>query len=173
MPAAQPAATVFQLFRSTNLQSWSKRGEIYQGTGSLGSQEIVFENSSLAVQAFYNIPLIQYPGALGPASIASRTLTVNFGAQNLVYQFNAAGSGGTYQYYNGSTLSNGTITYLDFQSGPWSSIWHINHSALSSLQITAALDSSTSTLIQGRMALDKWTGSNWQSVTDGTCTLTK
>jgi len=173
MPAAQPAGTGFQVFRSTNLQSWSKLGEIYQGTGRTGNHEVVFENSSLAAQAFYNIPLIQYPGALGPASTASRTLTVNFGPAYLIYQFNAAGSGGTYQYFNGANLSSGTITYLNFQSGPWSGVWIIYHSGLAPLRITAALDSSTATLIQGRMALDQWTGSNWLSVSTGTFTLSK
>jgi len=173
MSAPQPAASDFQIFRSINTQSWSKLGELYQGTGSVGDPEIIFEDSNIAARAFYSLPLVQYPGALGPASTASRTLTVNFGAAYLLYQFNAAASGGTYQYFNGATLSNGTITQLDFQDGPWSGVWMISHSSLSPLRITAALDSSTATLIQGRMTLDQWNGLFWQNVTSGTCTLTK
>lgn len=175
MPVAQPAASVFQVFRSTNLQSWSQIWESYQGSGSPGKQEVVFESTNIAPRAFYNIPLIQYPGALGPASTASRTLTVNFAAEYLIYQFNAAGSGGTYQYFDGTNLFSGTITILNFQSDPWSGVWIIGHSGLvPPLRITAALDSSTSTLIQGRMALDRWDNVSWQSVsTTGSCTLTK
>ncbi|MEI7911102.1 MAG: peptidylprolyl isomerase [Verrucomicrobiota bacterium] len=76
MPAAQPAATGFQVYHSTDFQSWSKLGEIYQGTGSVGDHEVIFETSNIAARAFYNIPLVKYAGALGPASTASRSLTV-------------------------------------------------------------------------------------------------
>ncbi|MEI7911101.1 MAG: hypothetical protein WCK77_15805 [Verrucomicrobiota bacterium] len=62
---------------------------------------------------------------------------------------------------------------MSFRSGPWSGVWQISHSGLASLQITAALDSTTATLIQGRMSLNQWNGLQWQNLTTGTSSLTK
>lgn len=173
LTAPQPAATILQAFRSPNLQAWTQLGEIYQGTGSTGESEITFEDSAIAASAFYNVPLVQYPDALGPATTGGRTLTATFGSQQLIYQINAAGDGGIYQYFNGATLSSGTITYLDFASSPWSATWTFHHSGLQSIQITGALDSATASLIQGRMTLDLWNGILWYNFATGTCTLTK
>jgi hypothetical protein len=172
MAAPQPAATGLQAFRSTDLQTWTRLGEIYQGTGSTGTDEITFEDSNIAPKAFYNVPLVHYPDALGPAATANRTLTAVFGNQSLTYQFNAQGNGGTFQFNNNGTISNHTIDQMGFESGLWSATWSIYSSTFYITSISAALVSSTPTLIQGRMALAIWKGLFWEQYA-GTMSLTQ
>ena len=176
MAATQPAATIVQAFRSADLISWSLLKENYQGTGGTGGSgapELTMESAPLAPKAFYNVSLVHYPDALGPASTANRTLTATFGTDSLTYHFNAQGTGGSFDYHHAGTVTSHTIERMWFEPNPWTATWVIVSPGFASIRISGALDSSTSSLIQGRMSLATWNGLFWNSPTTGTMSLTK
>lgn len=172
LTSPQAAGTVLQAFRSTDLQTWSKLGEIYQGTGQTGFSDIKFDNAS-APSAFFHIPVVMYPDALAPASLANRTLTVGLmDNQTFTFQFDATGTGGT-GTYSENPGSPTTITEVSYSPAPHKAVWIISTTSYNPLRFQGFLKSETSAHVLGTNTCEQWNGSSWSSLGGGSLSLTK
>lgn len=172
MSAPWASGTTFQAFRSTDLATWTKLGEIYQGLGQTGDSTITLDNATLP-KAFYQLPLVTYPDALGPQSLSNRTLVAGlFGTQTFTFQFNAAGTGGTAIYSQNPTQPT-TITSVSYSPLPHRATWIISTAAYNPLRFKGAFNSSTTTQILGTNTSEQWNGLFWSAVSSGSLSFTK
>ena len=132
-------------------------------------------------QAFYNLSCVTYPGALGPSSLAARTIAAMLfsESQTMNFVFDGSGEAGNGTYINGSNTSNFTFTLFEAAPGPYVATWIMNTSAFGSLRLRCALNSETLSHIVGRHALDQFEGYDtlgrpiWNELTSGSLTVTK
>lgn len=172
MSAPWASGTTFQAFRSPDLTNWTKLGEVYQGLGQTGNSTINLDNASLT-KAFYHLPLVTYPDALGPQSLANRTLVVGlYGNQTFTYQFNAAGTGGTATYSQNPTQPT-AITSVSYSPLPHRATWIISTAAYIPLRFKGALNSTNSTQILGTNTSEQWNGFFWANLSSGSLSFTK
>jgi peptidyl-prolyl cis-trans isomerase A (cyclophilin A) len=171
------AGSVFQVFRSLDLQSWVKRNETYQGTGELGVPEIILD-SEILPKAFYNLPFVTYLDALAPAFdlLASRTLELTLGeTETLNFQFDSGGLGGTLVYSGGQTPT--AFILVTYIPEPHKAQW-IMDTVYGRLGFVCGLDSENSSIIIGRNDSYKYwqpVGKplGWYPLSSGTLTLSK
>ena len=167
-----PGGSTLQVYRSTNLQTWTKTAEAYLGPLVLGESTITVDDASLP-KAFYNLPLVNYPDALGPESTANRTLVVGLdGTQTFTCQFNASGTGGAAVYSADPTVIT-PITGVIYQPAAHRATWIISTAAYVPLRFKGALNSSNATQILGRNTSELWNGLSWSSLSNGSLSLTK
>ena len=167
-----PGGSTLQVYRSTNLQTWTKTAEAYLGPLVLGESTITVDEASLP-KAFYNLPLVNYPDALGPESTANRTLVVGLdGTQTFTFQFNASGTGGAAVYSANPTVIT-PITGVIYQPAAHRATWIISTAAYVPLRFKGALNSSNATQILGRNTSESWNGFFWSSLSNGSLSLTK
>lgn len=167
-----PGGSTLQVYRSTNLQTWTKTAEAYLGPLVLGESTITVDDASLP-KAFYNLPLVNYPDALGPESTANRTLVVGLdGTQTFTCQFNASGTGGAAVYSADPTVIT-PITGVIYQPAAHRATWIISTAAYVPLRFKGALNSSNATQILGRNTSESWNGFFWSSLSNGSLSLTK
>lgn len=167
-----PGGSTLQVYRSTNLQTWTKTAEAYLGPLVLGESTITVDDASLP-KAFYNLPLVNYPDALGPESTANRTLVVGLdGTQTFTCQFNASGTGGAAVYSADPTVIT-PITGVIYQPAAHRATWIISTAAYVPLRFKGALNSSNATQILGRNTSESWNGLFWSSLSNGSLSLTK
>ena len=167
-----PGGSTLQVYRSTNLQTWTKTAEAYLGPLVLGESTITVDDASLP-KAFYNLPLVNYPDALGPESTANRTLVVGLdGTQTFTFQFNASGTGGAAVYSADPTVIT-PITGVIYQPAAHRATWIISTAAYVPLRFKGALNSSNATQILGRNTSELWNGLSWSSLSNGSLSLTK
>ncbi len=166
-----PGGSTLQVYRSTNLQTWTKTAEAYLGPLVLGESTITVDDASLP-KAFYNLPLVNYPDALGPESTANRTLVVGLdGTQTFTFQFNASGTGGAAVYSANPTVIT-PITGVIYQPAAHRATWTISTAAYVPLRFKGALNSSNATQILGTNTSESWNGF-WSSLSNGSLSLTK
>jgi peptidyl-prolyl cis-trans isomerase A (cyclophilin A) len=167
-----PPGSIIQGFRSPDLRTWAKLGEIHQGTGLSGPDTITFDGAALP-RAFYQSPLISYPDALAPASLANRILVMGlFGNQTMTYQFNAAGTTGTATYSDDPTNPT-PITGVTYTPSPHNATWIIYTTAYNPLRFQGALNTENPSQILGTNKSEQWNGFFWAAVSSGTLSLTK
>jgi cyclophilin family peptidyl-prolyl cis-trans isomerase len=172
MNSPWPSGTTFQAYRSSDLKTWTKLGEIYQGLGLAGVSSINLDSAALP-KAFYQLPLVTYSDALGPQSLANRTLVMGLsGTQTFTFQFNAAGTGGTATYSQNPSQPT-TITSVSYSPLPHRATWIISTAAYNPLRIKAALNTSNATQILGSNVSEQWNGLFWNGLSSGTLSLTK
>ncbi len=172
LDSPMPAGSVLQVFRSPDLQTWPKLGEIYQGTGASGSSGITFDNATLP-RAFYQIPLVTYPDALAPASLANRTLVMGmFGSQTMTFQFNAIGTGGTATYSQNSANPT-AITSVSYTRSPYKATWVIYTAAYNPFRFQGLLKSEDPSLVLGSNTSEQLGTLGWSALSSGTLSLTK
>jgi len=181
MTAPQPAGSVFGVYRSADLASWTSLKESYRGPDVTGTSRLNLDNASLS-RAFYNLPCVTYPDALGPSSLAGRTITANlFGeSQIMTFVFDGTGVVGNGTYVNGANPTiNFTFTLFDAAPGPYVATWIINTSAYGGLLLQCALNSQIPSHIVGRQKLYQYGGSNifgnpiWNEISTGSLTVTR
>lgn len=167
-----PAGSIFQAFRSPDLKTWAKLGEIYQGTGASGFSSIIFDSATLP-RAFYQIPLVTYPDALAPALLANRTLVMGLpSSQTMTYQFNALGTGGT--AVDSANPANPTaITSVSYTRSPYRASWVIYTAASIHYRFQGMLKSEDASHVIGTNTSEKLIGPNWTATGSGTLKLTK
>lgn len=167
-----PGGSTLQVYRSTNLQTWTKTAEAYLGPLVLGESTITVDDASLP-KAFYNLRVVNYPDALGPESTANRTLVVGLdGTQTFTCQFNASGTGGAAVYSADPTVIT-PITGVIYQPAAHRATWIISTAAYVPLRFKGALNSSNATQILGRNTSESWNGFFWSSLSNGSLSLTK
>lgn len=167
-----PPGTVFKAFRSPDLKSWAKLGEIYQGTGGNGFTNITFDDASLP-RAFYQTTLATYPDALAPASLANRTLVTGlFADQTLTFQFDATGEGGTATYSGNPALPT-VITGVTYSSSPHKATWIIETNSYDPFRFQGALNSENPSHVLGTNKSEQWNGFFWNALSNGSLSLTK
>jgi peptidyl-prolyl cis-trans isomerase A (cyclophilin A) len=167
--------SIFQGFRSEDLVSWEKLGEIYQGTGQSASYtDVTFDAADLA-KAFYNVSSVIYPDALAPASgLANRTLVAGlFGTETLTFVFDASGQGGTITYSGDSKVA--TITSTSYTANaPYRATWIIESNNYSPFRIIGVLKSSSVSQIIGTNTSEQSPAPGfWNPVSSGTLTVTR
>ncbi len=172
-----PPGSTLQAFRSPDLQTWTKLGEIYQGTGTSGFNSITFNSitfdSATLPRAFYQIPLVTYPDALAPASLANRTLVMGmFGSQTMTFQFNALGTGGTATYSQTPTTPT-PITGVTYTPAPHKATWIIYTAAYNPLRFQGTLNTENPSHILGTNKSEQSNGISWAALSSGTLSLTK
>ncbi len=172
LKAPQTPGSVLQAFRSPDLSVWSKLGEIYQGTGLSGAESITLDTASLP-RAFYQIPLVTYPDALAPASLADRTLVTGlFDSQTITFHFDSTGTGGTATYSNTPDQPI-TITDVSYQPSPYKATWIISTDTFNPLRFRGTLETETDSFVIGSNTSDEWTGFYWSALSSGTLSLSK
>jgi peptidyl-prolyl cis-trans isomerase A (cyclophilin A) len=166
------ASSIFQAYRGTDLTSWSKLGEIYQGTGQSGSSAITLDNATLP-RAFYQLPTVTYPDALAPASLSGRTLTAEFvNGPTFVFVFDLTGLAGTVADSRGPTPPV-AFTLTGYSKSPYKASWAMTTSTLGSFQIVSTLKTETPLIVLGTQQLRQTTAGIIQSFSNGTLSLTK
>ena len=167
-----PAGSIIQAFRSPDLQSWAKLGEIYQGTGLSGFSSITFDNAALP-RAFYQVPWVTYPDALAPASLANRTLVMGLPFnETMTYQFNALGTGGT-ATRSANPTNPTSITSVSYTRSPYMATWVIYTVGYVPFRYQGMLKSENLTFILGTNTSETWNGFAWTPLGSGTLSLTK
>ena len=167
-----PAASIIQVFRSPDLQGWTKLGEIYQGTGASGFSSIIFDNASLP-RAFYQIPLVSYPDALAPASLANRTLVMELPyGETMTYQFNTVGTGGTATSSTEPTNPS-AITSVSYTRSPYKATWVVSTVAFVPFRYQGMLRSESPSAVLGTNTSERWNGVSWIPFGTGSLSLTK
>ncbi len=167
-----PAGTVFQAYRSPDLQSWTKLGEIYQGLGQSGFSSITLDGASLP-RAFYQIPLVTYQDALAPESLANRTLVIGLsGTDTLTFQFDATGTGGSVIYSLNPTAPS-PITSVNYYPSPYKATWIIKAGGYTPFRIAGILNTTNSSHTLGTNKSDQWGGTSWNPIGSGSLTLTR
>jgi peptidyl-prolyl cis-trans isomerase A (cyclophilin A) len=164
--------SVLQAYRSPNLQSWAKLGEIYQGTGQPGISKITLDGALLP-SAFYQIPMIRYQDALAPESLANRTLVMGlFISETITFQFDASGTGGV-AVYSANPTAPSTITTVAYSPSPHKATWIIETSAFNPFRIQGFLNETNSSQILGTNKSEQFNGVFWNSLSSGALSLTK
>lgn len=172
MNAPLPAGTVFQAYRSPNLQSWTKLGEIYQGLGQSGFTNITLDGATLP-RAFYQIPLATYQDALAPASLVNRTLVMGLhDTQTITFQFDANGTGGTAVYSETPTAPT-PITGVNYYPSPYKATWIIQTVDYNPYRIEGVLNTISSSYTIGTNKSERWNGASWSPFSSGSLTLTR
>jgi hypothetical protein len=162
---------MFQVFRSLDLQSWAKLGQLYQATGEAGADKISFDNATLT-RAFYNILLVTYPDALAPASLSNRTLiTGTSGSRTFTMQFDESGFGGTFLDTNDASGPT-PITNVSYTPKPYVPEWVIDTATGKRFGFVCPLNSETTSEILGTNQSYQWLGF-WSAISSGTLTLSK
>lgn len=94
---SQPAFSVLRAHESRDLANWTPHFRNMIGLDdALPSSPLLIDDAAFPSR-FYQFSLVEYPGAKGRSSMAGRTLTIESpGIGTIIYQFNAAGNGGTY-----------------------------------------------------------------------------
>ena len=172
LKAPLPPGTTFQAFRSTDLTTWSKLGEIYTGTGQPGFSSITLDAATLP-RAFYQFTTVIYPDALAPGSLAGRTLTAGVSAsRTFTCVFDATGAAGI---FTDSLAAAGPIacTLQDYSKTPYQATWVINLGTSGYRRIRGTLTAQNVTHILGTDFVDQWTGVSWTALGSGGLTLTK
>lgn len=164
------ASSYLQAYRSPDLTSWQKLGQIYQGAGSMGISSIRIDGSALP-KAFYNIASVAYPDALAPASFANRTLVIVIGSDTMTYQFNADGTGGTCTF-SAKPGEPTPITDIDYDPAPYAATWVIQTADYVPFRYTVNFKSTTATHILGTNTSEIWLP-GWSSYASGSTTLTR
>jgi peptidyl-prolyl cis-trans isomerase A (cyclophilin A) len=172
LDSPMPAGSILQVFRSPDLQGWAKLGEIYQGTGASRSDSITFDNATLP-RAFYQIPLVTYPDALAPASLANRTLVMGLpGSETMTYQFNSLGTGGT-ATYSANPANPAPITSVSYTRSPYKATWVINTAGYVPFRYQGILNTQDPTHILGTNTSETSNGLFWSALGSGSLSLTK
>lgn len=169
---AQTPGSVLLGFRSPNLQSWTKLGELYQGTGSSTGDSIILDSATLP-KAFYQLPLVVYQDALAPASMANRTLAIGwFGNQSITFAFDATGTGGAAQLSD-DPLQPINITNLTYTKSPYRATWIIETDYFPPLRFQGVLKSEDPTYVFGTNTSHQWNGLFWSAISSGAMAFTK
>lgn len=96
----QPAASVLRAHQSQNLSAWTPHFRRMVGLDDLLPVGSTFIDAAALSSRFYHFSLVQHPGVVGASSMRGRQLTIESpGAGQIVFQFNAAGTGGSYQNF--------------------------------------------------------------------------
>ena len=172
LKAPLPSGTSFQAFRSSDLITWSKLGEIYAGTGQTEFTSIKLDNATLS-RAFYQLTAVTYPDALAPASLAGRTLTAGVSdSRTYVFVFDATGAAGI---FTDSQAAGSPIpfTLQDYSKSPYQATWVMNFGTLGYRRIRGTLNTQNQVHVVGTDFVDEWTGSSWTVLGLGGLTLTK
>lgn len=168
-----PAGSILQVYRSTNLSTWTRLGESYQGTGATGDPEIGFDNASLP-NAFYNVTLTTYPDASAPSSTAGRTLRadwpINGGTAHIICTFDATGNGGT--IFDSAAGTTRPITRVDYFPEIFTATWIVYFGTNERAAFVVDFQGETTTQLTGAMDRYTWT-SQYVFASSGTFTLTK
>jgi cyclophilin family peptidyl-prolyl cis-trans isomerase len=173
MNAFPPAGSVFQAYRSLNLQTWGKLGEIYQGTGMNGEANRFILDDAQAPRAFYNISLVTYPDALAPASLANRTLDLGvLTGQIMRFVFDGTGQAGVFTY-TGNPTASPAFDLLSYTANPYRAELIINTTEYGGLKFDCALDTENTTKIFGRNVYSTWDGSAFVPQSNGALELSK
>jgi peptidyl-prolyl cis-trans isomerase A (cyclophilin A) len=172
-----PAGSVLQAFSSTNLQAWGKFGEIYQGVGQSGASNVTLKiptvSRPLPPREFYQLPLVTYPDALAPASLANRTLIMGLASgATYTFNFNAAGTGGSVVDSTNPSMP-GVIAGVNYQPAPYSATWIIDAGAVGFFRFQCVLKTETPTHILGTNRSEKASDGFWVPLSNGSLSLTK
>jgi peptidyl-prolyl cis-trans isomerase A (cyclophilin A) len=170
----QPPRSMFQVFRSPDLQTWAKSGELYQGTGEHGADHIIIDGHQ-SPSGFYQLPLVIYPDALSPASLANRTLIAD-ASETLKFTvaFDATGAGGTLVLSTNPTVT-ANITEVAYTPAIYRATWVIKTDHYVPLRFQGILRSETATEIVGthHTSQKMLGGILWSTVGSGPLSLAK
>jgi peptidyl-prolyl cis-trans isomerase A (cyclophilin A) len=96
--AVQPPFSILRAHQSVDLAEWSAHFRSMTGLDDPASPPSLIIDPADAPARYYHFSLTTFPGAGGVTSMSNRTLTIESpGVGTLIYQFNAAGTGGTYE----------------------------------------------------------------------------
>jgi hypothetical protein len=165
----RPAGFMVPVFRSPDLNSWTKVGDFYQGPDGTAPQTLKLDTASLP-RAFYQIPMVFYPNAVAPTSPAGVTLDLEWEVpgetESLRIAVDQSGTGGTVVYSDAP--EPGSISFLRYTPGAYDATWIVLSSGLHPLRIWTYYESSTDTEATGSFDLQIWSDfSGWQSFTSG------
>jgi peptidyl-prolyl cis-trans isomerase A (cyclophilin A) len=94
----QPDASVLSVYQSTNLTEWTPHFRHMVGLDDALPGESQIIDSADKSARFFCFSLVTYPEIRGVSNFCNRKLTIESpGIGTIIYQFNAAGEGGTYE----------------------------------------------------------------------------
>lgn len=164
---------MFKAFRSPDLKTWTFLGEVYCDPGQEPAADITLDQAQLP-RAFYQLPTIRYPGAMGTTLMANRTLLVQNGNQQFICRFDATGQAGEGELTDDDDSKAFTFTLYQVTATPWTNDWIVNTSEFGYLRVRGAMDTETATHFTGRRIFEQWNGFFWQELSSNDWfTLTK
>lgn len=171
--AFMPAGSVFQGYRSPNLQTWARLGQIYQGSGSGGDVDRFILDGAENARAFYNVSLVTYPDALAPASFAGRTLDMGlFTSDVMRFVFNATGQTGVFTY-TANPSADPFFELLSYTATPYRAELIIDTITYGRLKFDCVFDSENTTKVVGRNISYQSQGGSYVGWSNGTLELSK
>jgi peptidyl-prolyl cis-trans isomerase A (cyclophilin A) len=166
-----PQGTRLLATHSTNLRTWTKIAEIYNGVGGPGGTLIPLDAANDPA-AFYNLALVQYPDARFPSRCDNKTLQIDWTtssgqAQSIRGEFDAEGTGGTL-YYSQNPQPQ-PILSCQYYPDPYTATWIIETPELAPLGIVVT---STGTA-NGTFELYTYGFFGWSFFSEGPFVLTE
>ena len=187
---AMTTGAIFHAFRSTTLAtgSWSELASARLHVGLSASMispsvDLALLDNATAPKAFYNVCVVQHPGAVAPSTLANRTVTIALGNNHLAFAFDTSGVAGamTYSPAVGSATAGTFITVspnTGLPSPPTSDAHSTTFTAdsvgfnIRYFWVKVGCDSATSTTISCRHSTQTF-NSGWQPFSSGTATITR
>lgn len=168
------ASTVLQVWRSTNLKTWNRLGQIYRGVDG-DSYIDVGLSPATAPREFFHVSTTHYPVAYAPESYANRTLRFewNGGSESLTYQFDATGFSGNAVLVNPGQTTNHAFEVEDFLYAPFTAGWIFIHDGLQDLLIQSVLLDQSATHTMGSADISLWNEFQWQRIIEGDVSITR
>lgn len=164
--------------RSTDLATWSALGQIYQGTGQPGFDNVTLDGATLP-KAFYHITKVTYPDALVPASFAGRTLQVERpDNRTVILAFDTTGAAGIYTDSRDANTP-APFTIWGRSVGPHTAtlsfevLRSMPQPAPTDYRIKAAFDSEKEFHILGSYKMDEVVSGYWIQIASGGVLLDK
>jgi cyclophilin family peptidyl-prolyl cis-trans isomerase len=182
--ASPEPGSIFAAYKSTDLGSWSKLGQIFRQSQNPPYTSVTMDDG-VAPRAFYQLSEARHPGAFHTASglsdFANRSLTVHIGNARYVFSFDNTGSGGLYTRIQGlvGTLSQPFVVpnWLGFDTytpSPYGfQIYLYLQDSNTYWLVEAGYDGLTPTTQVGRHILQEysWIAGAWQQVGNGAMSL--
>lgn len=172
----QPAGSIFKVYRSPDLSGWTLLKETYRAPDQAGVLNHSLDAASLP-RAFFQLPCVTYPRALGPASLAGRTISAGIFSESetLNFVFDGTGVSGTGSYVTAGGTTPFAFSLYDAYTRPFAATWIMNTSALGYLRLRCDLNSETGSHIMGRQNLDQYDFSlgGWRDFGPGTLSVSK
>ncbi len=164
----QPDRSIFVWYRSGDLKSWSKSGQVYEDWRSVGSGVATLDDAADS-RAFYHLSEVKYTdGVIGPDDTRSHNLTVVWSGGTLNFQMDATGFSGIGSY-NGGAFEI-LDAWLD-ESGPYRTTWIIETDDFGYLAVLGDLSERNGNTTTGTEELFQYGAFGWQSLGSGTLTL--
>lgn len=177
IPLSLPSGgRVTYTYRSNDLNGWELRMRSYHGLGNQSTEpflidEVVGLAQTIGSRGFYRFTQAEHADAFAPASLAGKTLRVDWSNQHVIFTIGGTGTTGSMYYSNDGITRD--VTWVYPPTGPYDMIFDVP--PFGTLKVSSALSSETPTSLIGTHRIQQWNNvaGSWMTLGKGQATLSK